>query len=408
MTEDQVIGCKACRDTVESPDTVHVIRTCPSCGRELRVVSPGDHGIGVKVEKGDRLVIPPAALQISLNPLKSAGHFTRSGMQWFWELATVGDMPKQREEFGGALDHLEAGTDELLKASPMLAGFDLSDPGSSQKAFELLSQNKETAEWWAALAGMFTAVCRDAISDGDPTRSAWAAACMERFRGMMIFKTHLEEVVWMGHSAKRIIDLLLLWDANKENGDEEFWQIKFSESTYALSQVLGVPLVFIQDKAYAGGMTLEGKEARLVDYLFAVESSGEAVLIEIKTPVEKLLGPKYRGVYRPASELAGAVIQVLDYRTQLLRKFDSLAKKEGKELNAFSPRCVLIAGNAKGELTDQDRRQSFELFRSSLKDVEIITYDELFRKLEVMATLFNLVRTPIAKNASPSAGGKAP
>jgi hypothetical protein len=329
-------------------------------------------------------------------------------MRWFWELAMVGDLPKRREEFGGALDQLEAGTDELLKASPLLAGLDLADPDSSLKAYELLSQNKETAEWWAALAGMFAAVCRDAIKDGDPTRSAWAAACMERFRGMMIFKTHLEEVVWMGHSAKRIIDLLRLWDTNKENGDEEFWQIKFSESTYALSQVLGVPLVFIQDKAYAGGMTLEGKEARLVDYLFAVESSGEAVLIEIKTPVEKLLGPKYRGVYRPASELAGAVIQVLDYRAQLLRKFDSIAKKEGKELNAFSPRCVLIVGNAKGELIDQNRRQSFELFRSSLKDVEIVTYDELFRKLEVMATLFNLVRTPAATNAPGASDGKAP
>ena len=406
MVGEQGAGCEACRDIAESPNTVHVIRNCSSCGRELRVASPGDHGIGIKVEAGDRLVIPKGWLQMSLNPLKSSGFLTRSGMQWFWKLTAVGELPKQREEFGVALDQLEAGTDELLKASSLLEDLDLAKPEDGQQAFERLSQQRDTAEWWAALAGMFAAVCRDAIKDGDPTRSAWAAACMERFRGMMIFKTHLEEVVWMGHSAKRIIDLLRLWDANKENGDEEFWQIKFSESTYALSQILGVPLVFIQDKAYVGGMTLEGKEARLVDYLFAVESSGEAVLIEIKTPTEKLLGPKYRGVYRPASDLVGAVTQVLDYRSQLLRKFDGIAKAEGRILNAFSPRCVLIAGNAKAELVDQDRRQSFELFRSNLKDVEIVTYDELFRKLEVMATLFNLIRTREVTQQPDAADGR--
>jgi hypothetical protein len=32
------------------------------------------------------------------------------------------------------------------------------------------------------------------------------------------------------------------------------------------------------------------------------------------------------------------------------------------------------------------------LFRRNLKDVQIVTYDELFRKLEVLASLFNLVR----------------
>ena len=53
---------------------------------------------------------------------------------------------------------------------------------------------------------------------------------------------------------------------------------------------------------------------------------------------------------------------------------------------------MLIAGNGKIELDNDVKRRSFELFRPQLRDVEVVTYDELFRKVEVLATLFNLVR----------------
>jgi hypothetical protein len=36
----------------------------------------------------------------------------------------------------------------------------------------------------------------------------------ERFRALMVYKAALEEVVWMGQSAKRIIDILGVWDAH--------------------------------------------------------------------------------------------------------------------------------------------------------------------------------------------------
>jgi len=50
-------------------------------------------------------------------------------------------------------------------------------------------------------------------------------------------------------------------------------------------------------------------------------------------------------------------------------------------------------GNGALELIDDQRRKAFELFRSNSKDVEIVTYDELFRKLEVLAALFSLSRS---------------
>jgi hypothetical protein len=209
---------------------------------------------------------------------------------------------------------------------------------------------------------------------------------------MVVFKEHLEEVIWMGHSARRLIDIIRTWDNNKTNSNEEFWQMTFTENSYVLSQVFSVPVVFIQDKAYVGGMSLERQGGKVVDYLFSNEFSREAMLVELKTPETKLLGAKYRGIYKPSAELSGAVIQLLDYRSQLATSIEEVTRDLPHQLSAFNPRCLLVIGNGNIQLDDDLKRKSFELFRTGLKDVEVITYDELFRKVEVLATLFNLVR----------------
>ena len=61
-------------------------------------------------------------------------------------------------------------------------------------------------------------------------------------------------------------------------------------------------------------------------------------------------------------------------------------------LSAFAPKCVVVIGNGALELDNDLKRGAFEMFRLNSKDVEIITYDELFRKLEVLASLFSLTR----------------
>ena len=115
--------------------------------------------------------------------------------------------------------------------------------------------------------------------------------------------------------------------------------------------------------------------------------------MEIKTPATKLLGAKYRGTYRPSLELSGAVMQVLDYRRTLSKNLTSIVEGTSHRLSAFAPKCVVVIGNGTLELDNDLKRGAFELFRSNSKDVEIVTYDELFRKLEVLASLFSLTRS---------------
>jgi hypothetical protein len=79
----------------------------------------------------------------------------------------------------------------------------------------------------------------------------------------------------------------------------------------------------------------------------------------------------------------------MDYRRELSQNIKHISEVSHK-IEVFNPRCVVIAGNYEKELNDSLKLKSFELFRSSLRDLDIITYDELFRKAELLAKLFNL------------------
>jgi hypothetical protein len=385
--------CDLCRNIIDRENVPHVIRVCEGCGREMHVVESGEDGMGIRIRAGDRFVIPAGWLKISANPLQGTCRLTVEGLQWFANLIFLDRLPRKCEEITSTLADNERVTAQVLSESEIFKGLDWHNDEHTKQILEKLEEHKGSVEWYACLFRMFNDIAQKAIAEGDAVKAAWAATCSERFRSMLVFKQALEEVVWMGHSAKRLVELLKVWDGNKDNSDEEFWQHTFNEHSYVFSQVFSVPIVFIQDKAYVGGMGIDRKDAKLVDYLFSGDTSGEAILIEIKTPATKLLGSMYRkGVYKPSAEITGALVQAADYRASLIENLRAVTDNLEKRLSVFNPRCLIVAGNAGAELIDEKKRRSFELFRSSLHGVEVATYDELFRKMEVLASLFSLVR----------------
>ena len=359
----------------------------------MRIVEPGERGKGIQLRAGDSFVIPSGWLTFSFNPLESTGQFFRSGLDWFAKHVFIDGLINKNVNYEEAAKGLEERMDKVVNESPLVAPLDINVPEESEKIFKLLSdQHQQTPEYWACLSGFFLAWARSARDENDALLASWATACAERCRMMLLFKQHLEDVVFMGQSAKRLIEALKIWSSNKRNSDEEFWQRTLSEHSYVLTQVFAVPVMFIQEKAFVGGMTLDRNNAKLVDYVFSAEASKEAILIEIKTPVARLLGRKYRNeVYGPSAELSASVVQVLAYRKRLMENLRSITDGTKHDLTAFNPQCVLVVGIAESQLDNEAKRESFELFRASC-EVEIITYDELFRKVEILAELFNLKR----------------
>ena len=385
--------CDICKHLIDIEDlsSPYVVRTCQKCNRKINLREAGEKGHGIKVEKGDQFIMPQGWLQIAANPLKGSGALTKHGIEWFAKLIFIQELPKNPDDLDSQLRKNEEFCENYLRKSDLIKDLDIENPEHSEEIFKRLNSNQASIEWWAFLFATFNSIVEEAITENNAKKAAWAMGNAERCRSMCVFKDNLEEVVWMGHSARRIIDVINKWHSNKSNPDEEFWQTVFNENPYVLSQLFSVPVVFIKDKAYVGGMNIDRQDAKFVDYLYANESSNDALLVEIKTPETKLVGAKYRkGVHKPSSDISGSIVQVLDYRRDLSKNIQTITSGTNHVIDVFNPRCVVIAGNASKELDNETKRRSFELFRTNLRDVEIVTFDELFKKAETLATLFNL------------------
>ena len=124
--------------------------------------------------------------------------------------------------------------------------------------------------------------------------------------------------------------------------------------------------------------------------LYKNNLTGSLAFIEIKTPETKIISKRYRGkenekkniIYSMKDDLSGGVNQVLNQRKVYQQYFGD---SNGKILH--NAKCILIIG--KIEELDSGMKRSFELYRSSLREVEIITYDELFERT---STLLNFLK----------------
>ncbi len=161
---------------------------------------------------------------------------------------------------------------------------------------------------------------------------------------------------------------------------EEWWQRKLAQWPWIIGQLFSQPVVLFAGKAYVGGKGIANTGGELADFLFRNKLTGNVALIEIKTPQTPLLGQPYRQTYSISADLTGAVGQVLGYRESLLNEYFGLVRKSHEPFSAFNPKCVVIAGVIASVRADEPKLKAFELYRTSLKDVEVITFDELVER----------------------------
>ena len=123
---------------------------------------------------------------------------------------------------------------------------------------------------------------------------------------------------------------------------------------------MSVPCALYEAQAYVGGKTIDNHNGSVLDFLYQNRLTKNVVLVEIKTPVTRLLGGKYRvRSYSISDELSGAIAQVLSYRQTLLNEFSQLYVESRGGFEASPPQCVVIIGNT-GELDDPIKAGSFE------------------------------------------------
>lgn len=85
-------------------------------------------------------------------------------------------------------------------------------------------------------------------------------------------------------------------------------------------------------------------------------------------------------VYAATHDLAGSIVQTLDQKYRLQKEFASIKDNSRiYDMESYAIECILVIGTLP---EGQDQIKSFELFRNNLKDVKIITFDELIQKMK--------------------------
>jgi Domain of unknown function (DUF4263) len=186
----------------------------------------------------------------------------------------------------------------------------------------------------------------------------------------------------------QINKVLEIWKSNLTNCEEEFWQKTLSNFSWIISQLFSTPVILYNEKAYVGGKFVDNKGGNLLDFLYQHNLTSNVSLIEIKTPCTELVGKKYRQTFSMSEEFSGAINQTLNYKHQIQKHYISLKAESKEAFEVINPKTLLIVGHITNELSnDNDKLEAFEIYRQNLKDVSVITFDELFNKIEILKSI---------------------
>lgn len=185
--------------------------------------------------------------------------------------------------------------------------------------------------------------------------------------------------------------VLATWLVDQDKDDEEYWQRFFNVNPFVLDLMFSAPVIIMKGKAYAGGNQFDNTGAQFADFLATNDLTRNAIIIEIKKPTTRILqNTEYRnGVYAPSNEMSGAVAQVGNYRQSLIIEHQTLTRASPGAFSVHYPRCLVIAGNGDREIDTDVKKKSFELFRNQLRDIDVVTYDELFNKIAKLVDLLS-------------------
>jgi|APFre7841882654_1041346.scaffolds.fasta_scaffold03927_5 hypothetical protein len=161
----------------------------------------------------------------------------------------------------------------------------------------------------------------------------------------------------------------------KATQEEAEWQDFLSEHILILRSGYG-------HKLEKNSVTLQGK---FPDFML-IDPYGYLDIYEIKKPSTRVLRhDSSRNNYYWDTEIAKAISQVENYLHQVQRNSDGLIndirRNKRIDINIVRPRGYIIAG-LRSDLTDQKMVDDFRILNESLKNIDILFYDDLVENLE--------------------------
>lgn len=174
----------------------------------------------------------------------------------------------------------------------------------------------------------------------------------------------------------------------KKDVTEPEWQLFFKQNSWIFGYGLDYRfLSILQREASVSSTDLDGKNEVKSDYLLADKNF--TVLVELKRPDTALFEKdKNRSEsWKLSKDLTYAVSQILAQKAEweIKSQTEQFDEEENKiEQKTIDPKTILIIGDTNqfsgSTKTDLIKKKTFELYRRNSRNIEILTYDELFAR----------------------------
>lgn len=200
-----------------------------------------------------------------------------------------------------------------------------------------------------------------------------------RKRGLKIFKSMISmEAYWKTYASDNSIISLK---------EESVWQYFFQKNEWIFGYGLDYRYLQILEKeAHISDSDIDGKNEVITDFLLGDKKF--TTFVEIKKPTTPLFSNRMNRAnsWGLSTELMYAVSQILEQKASGLIKLDSEGfDSHGNAIKqkAYDSKVILIIGNWReiescSEREQKIKRKTFELFRRDSRNIEILTFDELY------------------------------
>lgn len=207
-----------------------------------------------------------------------------------------------------------------------------------------------------------------------------------RKRGLQIFKNLKDNPeYWRTYADENDLS---------NHSEEKVWQYFFEKNEWIFGYGLDYRYQkILQTEIRLSDAELDGTNTVIGDYLLG--DNFFTTFIELKKPTTPLFGNKSNrsNSWKLSNDLIESVSQILEHKASGLVRLDKSQYVNGEPLNqkSYDSKVILIIGDwkeldkAKTTLERDVKKKTFELFRRDSRNVEILTFDELYERAHFIA-----------------------
>jgi hypothetical protein len=173
------------------------------------------------------------------------------------------------------------------------------------------------------------------------------------------------------------------------HSEEKVWQYFFEKNEWIFGYGLDYRFKqILQRESHLSAQELDGSNSVISDFLLGDKFF--TTFVEIKKPSTPLFANEKNrsNSWRLSNDLIDSVSQILEHKASGLIRLDNNQYVNGEPLKqkAYDSKVILIIGDwseleKSGSTQERNiKRKTFELFRRDSRNIEILTFDELFER----------------------------